>query len=399
MVRQYQPTGPMVNSEFYPGWLTHWQEDNQRRSGSSVDNVLDRMLSRGASVNFYMFFGGTNFGFTAGANDWGQGNYMADITSYDYDAPMDEAGDYTTKLITLRNTIIHHFPVGSYPQVPARKPKRAYPAITMRPVSNLFSATARNLLTRETRVSSVPLTFEAMNQFSGFLLYETDLPEFEIDPTVLTINGLADRALIYLDNTLVGTLSRENKLYSMPINSGMGKSLKILVENQGRINFNKLDDIKGILGDVTIQLYDPKSVQTISNWQITGYPLTDQDQMNAFVEAALASNDQIEVNSRGLLTEGPTFFYGELELEEDEDEDVEQILDTYLNPTGWGKGVLYVNGFNLGRYWPLVGPQITMYVPKGLLKVGKNEFVMLELQRAIPAPHIITFQTTSSLDG
>lgn len=389
LLRKYQPTGPLVNSEFYPGWLTHWQEENQRRDGDMVANALKRLLQKGASVNFYMFFGGTNFGFTAGANDWGQGLYMADITSYDYDAVMDEAGDATPKLIKVRNVIMEHFPNLQVPMVPEAKIKRAYPTVTMKPVSNMFSATAQKHLVTSTRDSTFPLTFETMDQFSGFLLYETTLPRFQIDPTVLTINGLADRALIYIDDNFVGTLSRENAVTSLPINSGMGSKLKILVENQGRINFNKLDDIKGILGNVTIQLFEPKAVSVLNNWTIRGYPLEDIEE---FTEAAVEENADIPIHARGLLTEGPVFFYGTLDIGENE------TYDTYLDPTGWGKGVLFVNGFNAGRYWPLVGPQITMYIPAGLLKPGTNEFVMLELQRA-NLPSTINFRTTSVLDG
>lgn len=390
IMRQYQPTGPLVNSEFYPGWLTHWQEENQRRDGDMVASALKQMLEKGASVNFYMFFGGTNFGFTAGANDWGQGMYMADITSYDYDACMDEAGDSTPKLIKVRNVIMEHFPNLKVPLVPDAKVKRAYSPVTMKPISNMFSGVAQKHLVTSTRDSTFPLTFEAMDQFSGFLLYETVLPAFEIDPTVLTINGLADRALIYIEDRFVGTLSRENAVHSLPISTGMGKRLKILVENQGRINFNKLDDIKGILGNVTINLFEPKAVRLLNNWKMSGYPL---EEIVDFTAAAVESNEAITIHTRGILNSGPVFFYGTLDIAEDE-----EIKDTYLNPTGWGKGVLYVNGFNVGRYWPLVGPQITMYIPAGLLKSGKNEFVMLELQKA-NNPSTITFQTTSSLDG
>lgn len=388
IMRQYQPTGPLVNSEYYPGWLTHWQEENQRRDGDLVANGLKAQLEKGANVNFYMFFGGTNFGFTAGANDWGQGEYMADITSYDYDAPMDEAGDATPKLIKIRNVIMAHFPNLKVPIVPEAKIKRAYPTVAMEPISNMFSATAKEHLVAVTRDNTFPLTFEALDQFSGFVLYETDLPSLELDPTVLTVNGLADRALVYIDNYFVGTLSRENAIKSLNINSQMGGNLKILVENQGRINFNKLDDIKGILENVTVQMKEPQPPQVLHDWTMRGYPLED---ISTFISATLNDPEDIQVPSNGRLTNGPVFFRGELEIAE-----TEELQDTYLNPVGWGKGVLYVNGFNLGRYWPLVGPQITMYIPGPLLKHGKNEIVLLELQKASDQ---VTFQTTAILDG
>lgn len=105
-LREVQPHGPLVNSEFYTGWLTHWQEPNARRSAYELAGTLRTMLADyNANVNFYMFFGGTNYGFWAGANDWGIGKYMADITSYDYDAPLDEAGEPTAKYYILRDVI------------------------------------------------------------------------------------------------------------------------------------------------------------------------------------------------------------------------------------------------------------------------------------------------------
>lgn len=104
-LREIQPHGPLVNTEFYTGWLTHWHEENARRSAKDLAQTLQYMLLKGANVDFYMYFGGTNFGFWAGANDWGIGRYMADITSYDYDAPMDEAGNPTEKYMIFRDVI------------------------------------------------------------------------------------------------------------------------------------------------------------------------------------------------------------------------------------------------------------------------------------------------------
>ena len=104
-LREFQPTGPLVNTEFYTGWLTHWQEPNARRGAKDLAETLQYMLQMKVNVDFYMYFGGTNFGFWAGANDWGIGEYMADITSYDYDAPMDEAGNPTEKYLAFRDII------------------------------------------------------------------------------------------------------------------------------------------------------------------------------------------------------------------------------------------------------------------------------------------------------
>lgn len=191
--------GPLVNSEFYPGWLTHWQESNQRRDASVVADTLKSMLEAGASVNFYMFFGGTNFGFSAGANDWGIGTYQADITSYDYDAPMDEAGDPTEKYTKIR-AVIEAFFGQTLQSPPAIAPKISLPSITMEPLALLLSDKSRSYLGSSPVTASKPKTFEELDQFSGFVLYETVLPEFKRDPALLTVNGLRDRAIVLVDD-------------------------------------------------------------------------------------------------------------------------------------------------------------------------------------------------------
>ncbi|GAB0088675.1 hypothetical protein DMENIID0001_031380 [Sergentomyia squamirostris] len=388
LVRKHQPTGPLVNSEFYPGWLTHWQEENQRRDGDEVANVLRRMLSDGANVNFYMFFGGTNFGFTAGANDWGIGEYQADLTSYDYDAPMDEAGNPTIKLVKIRNVIKEFFTLPPIPD-PEAIVGQAYPSIALHPVAKLFSSEGEFLI-QTIRTSTELMTFEDLRQMSGLVLYETTLPKIFIDPTVVTVNGLADRALVYQGNHYVGCLSRENAVNKLPLNPGTGSRLRILVENQGRINFHKLDDIKGILANVTVQQRGGVN-EELRNWDISGYPLADKSFMNEFIQRVVRNTVTLP-NKDGVLTDGPVFFLGTLRVTED------NIADTYLDPTGWGKGILYVNGFNLGRYWPTVGPQITLYVPKSVLRVGDNTVMLMEFQKA-PIPTMISFRSQSSLDG
>lgn len=194
--------GPLVNSEFYPGWLTHWQESNQRRDADVVANTLKSMLEAGASVNFYMFFGGTNFGFSAGANDWGIGSYQADITSYDYDAPMDEAGDPTVKYTKIRAVIEEFFgqKLLSPPEVAA---KMELPSITMKSLALLLSEKSRSYLGSSVVIGNKPKTFEELDQFSGFVLYETVLPELKRDPALLTVNGLRDRAIVFVDDVSV----------------------------------------------------------------------------------------------------------------------------------------------------------------------------------------------------
>jgi beta-galactosidase len=385
-LRKFEPKGPLMNAEYYPGWLTHWQEDMQRVPTQPILDSLEKMIRDKASVNFYMFYGGTNFGFTAGANDGGPGSYNSDVTSYDYDAPMDEAGDPTEKYFAIRKLIGKYFPLPNVP-MPVVIPKVKLPNVNLKPQSVLFDSIARKHLATFSSKSETPKSFEALNQNSGFILYETQLPKTNRDPVMLKFADLRDRAYIYVNRRFVGILSRENKVYSIPLGLALGRDLQVLVENEGRINYGIANDFKGILGNV---YYDS---MVLLNWTMTGYPFESYEKIEDLKAVAKKRyGEQKPGTIRSLIESGPTLFTAEFELE------TKEIADTYLDPTGWGKGVVFINGFNLGRYWPLVGPQITMYVPREILKVGNNQITMLELQKA-PESGLITFSDTPNLDG
>lgn len=285
-------------------------------------NNFRNMLNNNASVNFYMFFGGTNFGFTAGANVGGPGGFVADITSYDYDAPMDESGDPTSKYFTLRNVIGEYLPLPDIP-LPLALPKMGLGSVTLQPVERLLSNRGRAALGTYVRQANQPMSFEALDQYSGFVLYETKLPKLTSDPSLLIVNGLRDRANVYVDHQLVGILSRESKIDRLPIHAG--STLQILVENQGRINFIVMEDFKGILVNVTL------NAQKLNNWTHTGFPLSNY----TTIEKLLLKdkpNTEVLVDRTGRLLEGPHIFHGEFNIENDRD-----IFDTYIDPKGWGK--------------------------------------------------------------
>ncbi|XP_063705006.1 beta-galactosidase-like [Culicoides brevitarsis] len=387
-LREVQPKGPLVNTEFYPGWLTHWQEANQRRPAEPLAATLRKMLKDGANVNFYMYFGGTNFGFWAGANDWGLGKYMADITSYDYDAPLDEAGNPTKKFHLFKD-VIREFLKENLPETPELRPTMKLEDICLKPKMKILTDEGRKALGTPydlEKTFKTPPTFEALNQFSGFVLYETKLPKFTRDPSQLVVMGLRDRATVYVDNYLVGVLSRENAINSLPISAGIGDKLQLLVENQGRINFQVADDLKGILGDVTLQCYDEPYVTKLENWTATGYDFEDYAKIE---EVAFGNKSEVEIYKNGVLNEGPVIFAAEF--------DCEELADTYIDLTKWSKGVLFVNGINLGRYWPVAGPQRTNYIPKELLQPKGNRIVLLELQKA-PSDKCVSFSKVALLD-
>jgi len=358
----------------------------QRVDTDPVVQSLERMILDGASVNFYMFYGGTNFGFTAGANDGGPGSYNSDVTSYDYDAPMDESGAPTEKYFALRAMIGKYFPLPNVP-VPDVTKRVKLPNINLKPQATLLDSTGRKFLANYTRFSETPMSFEALDQYSGFVLYETKLPYSQRDPVMLKFGDLRDRAYIYVNRQFVGIISRANKIYSIPIGLSLGDELQIIVENEGRINYGNLNDFKGILSNVYY------GTQILANFTMTGFPFDEYrkiDEVTAAVRRKQSS--QRTPSARSYIRSGPTLFYTEFILKADE------LADTYLDPTGWGKGVVFLNGFNLGRYWPLVGPQITLYVPKEILRLGTNTIAILELQMA-PESGLIQFSESPRLDG
>jgi beta-galactosidase len=199
------------------------------------------------------------------------------------------------------------------------------------------------------------------------------LPKFTRDPNNLVVNKLRDRAQVYVDGRFVGALSRENNIDSLPLCANFGKRIQILVENQGRINFQDNFDLKGILGNVTVQTFDEPYYEELTDWTITGYPFEEYEKIERFI----TSDDSDQKMASSWLRDGPAIYYGEFNIASEA-----ELGDTWWKTAGWGKGSLFVNGLNLGRYWPLVGPQLTNYIPKAALKVGVNRFVALELQKA-----------------
>ncbi|XP_045519117.1 CAD protein isoform X2 [Pieris brassicae] len=335
-LRRFMPSGPLMNSEYYPGWLTHWTEDLQQVSSDRVVYTLRDMLEHNINFNFYMFHGGTNFGFTSGAN-YGS-FYQPDITSYDYDAPISEAGDPTPKYFAIRDAITKFNPEVKNVPPPTISKKGAYGAVNLTPKVELLSNDGRtNLGKKYNTVTGKKLpTFEELKQFSGLMLYETSLN----GNGLLEIRKPRDWIFVYVDNRFQGVINRRYKAYSLNIESSGRSSLSLLVENQGRINYGpKLHDYKGILSTV---VFNNKTLE--GPWAITGYPLdkrTEQVQESLYEPTACS----------------PILFTGDFILPP------EEPLDTFVDMTGWGKGYITINGRLLGRYWPEAGPQATLYVP------------------------------------
>ncbi|XP_019617515.1 PREDICTED: beta-galactosidase-like [Branchiostoma belcheri] len=576
--RKHQPKGPLVNSEFYTGWLDHWGQPHAHTDKDKVATYLEKILQLNASVNMYMFEGGTNFGYMNGAN----GPFKPQPTSYDYDAPLTEAGDPTDKLTTISNVIAKPVPTSydydaplseagdptdkfysirnlisvpgeatlqpvptsydydaplseagdptdkfysirslisklysflylnlslfscgpvlgvpgettfqpvptSYDydaplseagdptdkfysirsliipsattnaSTPLPPPKAAYGKVQMTfeatvldklsdlspegPIRADYPITMENMqqsygfmlyratlpaaatgaklsvpgirdrgfvmLDQEATVldklsdlspegpirADYPITMENMQQSYGFMLYRATLPAAATGAK-LSVPGIRDRGFVMLDQTPVGILSR-NGPTDLNLTAQAGQVLDVVVENQGRINFGRyINDSKGIISNVTLgndtlrswsiysldidgalpTLFSPPANPAVHiNGQLPALPTILQQDLEG-VDGQLTNQEKRSarpVRSRaGQMV--PSFYTGTFSIQGDPQ-------DTFLNMKGWTKGQAFVNGFNLGRYWPVEGPQITLYVPASVLK-SDNNVTLFELE-------------------
>ncbi|XP_069872810.1 beta-galactosidase-1-like protein isoform X1 [Dipodomys merriami] len=376
-LRKYEPSGPLVNSEYYTGWLDYWGQNHSTRSISSVTKGLENMLKLGASVNMYMFHGGTNFGYWNGADD--KGRFLPITTSYDYDAPISEAGDPTPKFFAIRNVIskFQEVPLGP---LPPPGPKMMLGPLTLHLDGNLL-AFLDFLCPKGPINSFFPLTFEAVKQDHGFMLYRTYLPYTISEPTPFWVpnNGVHDRAYVILDEVFQGVLERNTKR-ELVLTANAGAKLDILLENMGRLSFgSNHSDFKGLLEP-------PILGQTIlTDWMI--YPLKIDKLVKWWFPLNLLKRPQPDIPS------GPTFYSTTFPI-------LGSSGDTFLYLPGWTKGQVWINGFNLGRYWTKRGPQQTLYVPRLLLlpKGAINKITLLELEN-VPSKPEVQFLDNPILNG
>lgn len=343
---------PVFCSELYPGWLTHWGEEWARVKTEDVTADLRWLLDHGKSFSLYMFHGGTNFGFWAGANF--SDKYQPDVTSYDYDAPLNEMGQPTPKYFAIRNLLLRYLPKGTkLPDLPQPVPTIEIPAISLDENASVFDN-----LPPPVR-SPQPGPMESYGQDQGFILYRTKLLGHRGGK--LTVTDVHDYAGVYVDGKFLGTIDRTKKETGIEIPKAepANETLDILVEAMGRINFGpRLIDRKGITERVTL------NNMTLMTWDVYGLPMGEDDLRL--------------IRFGGRPADRPAnFFRGGFELQ--------AMGDTYLDMTGWKKGVVWVNGHNLGRYWE-IGPQKRLYCPAPFLKRGKNEVIVFDLHVLRPAP-------------
>ncbi|MBF0576326.1 glycoside hydrolase family 35 protein [Dysgonomonas sp. GY617] len=354
--------GPYMVAEFYPGWLAHWAEPHPKVDASKVARQTEEYLKNDVSINYYMAHGGTNFGFTSGANYDKNHDIQPDLTSYDYDAPISEAGWVTPKFDSLKN-VIKKYAKYDIPEAPKQIPLIEIPSIKLTKVAD-----ALNFAMKQEKVESQkPLTFEQLNQGYGYVLYSRHFNQ-PISGT-LEITGLRDYAIVYVNGEKVGELNRYYKNYSMEIDIPFNSSLEILVENMGRINYGAeiVHNNKGIISPVQINGMDIEG-----DWEMYKLPMSEASTMAKIGKSEALDNLQ-DTNSKlnAKLAGRPVIYEGTFNLAE--------TGDTFIDMSAWGKGIIFINGKNIGRYWN-VGPQQTLYIPGVWLKKGGNNIVIFEQQ-------------------
>lgn len=348
-LQELRPNTPLMCSEFWSGWFDHWGAKHETRSAETLVGGLKEMLDRNISFSLYMTHGGTSFGHWGGANF---PNFSPTTTSYDYDAPIGESGNITPKYYEVRNLLKNYLPEGtSLPEIPDSIPTIHIPAFTFTEVAPLFD----NL--PEAKKSENVKSMEFFDQGWGSILYRTHLEASDVEQTLI-ITEAHDWAQVFIDGEKIATLSRlkgEGTVKLPPLKTGV--RLDILVEAMGRMNFGKgIYDWKGITGKVEIQTREGK--KELKNWEIYNIP----------VDYKFAQDKQYkkETNKAG----HPAYYKATFTLNE--------TGDTFFDMTNWSKGMVWVNGYAIGRFWE-IGPQQTLYMPGCWLKKGVNEIIILDM--------------------
>jgi beta-galactosidase len=359
-----RPDDPAMCMEFWCGWFDHWGTEHVVRDPQDAAGTLAEILRSGASVNVYMAHGGTNFSTWAGANtaDPATGErYLPTVTSYDYDAPIDERGGVTAKFHAFRK-VLEQYADGPVPDPEPPAPLLPPARIALTESLRLFDV-LDDLAGPETE-SPLPPSFEDLGVGQGLVLYTGRIPGPR-QPYPLSVQGLADRAHVYLDGTPAGVLERDatEAVPDVPVPGAEGTRVELLVESMGRINYGAgLGERKGVRRVLHTQ-------QILHGWRARAVQLGHGTPERLRWDACGRPDDAD--GAGGPQGRGPVFLRGRL--------DVPEPADAYLALPGAGKGYVWVNGFCLGRYWSARGPQRTLYLPWPLLRAGRNEIVVLEL--------------------
>uniref|UniRef100_A0AAQ4NQM0 Beta-galactosidase n=1 Tax=Gasterosteus aculeatus aculeatus TaxID=481459 RepID=A0AAQ4NQM0_GASAC len=347
---------PKMVMEFWSGWFDLWGELHHVFPAEDMVAVVTEILRLDMSINLYMFHGGTNFGFMSGAFAVGMPAAKLMVTSYDYDAPLSEAGDYTTKYRLLRDVFSrYHGECGAL--LPRRGPTVSsyQPVVIQQHLSLWDSLHFTDKSERPVNMENLPVN-NNNGQSYGYTLYETPITS---EGTLNSKNNVRDRALVFVGKHFVGVLDFDTQELAVP--DGKGKrTLSLLVENCGRVNYgNTLDEQrKGLVGDIEF-----------NKRPLRDFIIRSLEMKPAFVDSLCRSGHWASMRQQPTF---PAFFQGKLHVSG-------SPKDTFIKLPGWSKGVVFVNGKNLGRYWS-IGPQQTLYVPGPWLHRGDNQVVVFEEQ-------------------
>lgn len=339
------PDSPKMCMEMWDGWFDAWgDEKHHTTSAEDYAKIVDDMLKKG-SLNMYMFIGGTNFGFTSGANHYEK--YAPDVTSYDYDALLTECGDITEKYLAVRKVIAKHMNK-NLPPIPKNREKTAYGKFSATASAELFG----NLENLSAPIhTEVPECMEDYGAGYGYIVYRTELNR-DYENAKISFESIGDRAQIYVNNDFRGVVYVNDPPYETEFSAKKGDILSVVCENMGRTNFGpKMMRKKGVAGRCLI---DGK---VHFGWN--AYPLS------------MTNTDKLSFGN-GIAIGAKTFYKFKFTIQG-------ELSDTFLKTNNFKKGFAVLNGFNLGRYWE-IGPQKTLYVPKSVLKTGENELIVFEAE-------------------
>uniref|UniRef100_A0A7N0RH82 Beta-galactosidase n=1 Tax=Kalanchoe fedtschenkoi TaxID=63787 RepID=A0A7N0RH82_KALFE len=340
---------PALCTEFYTGWLTHWGETMAKTDGDYVAARVENVLSRNASIVLYMAHGGTNFGFYSGANTGAnESDFQPDLTSYDYDAPISESGDVdSVKYQAIRRVIQKYIAVSILP-TPSNNKKVGYGLVKMQKTTAFF-----DMIHGMDVVESLdPMPMESVGQMFGFLLYASGYVSKK-KGNLLRVPKVHDRAQVFIScpetgekQSYTGTIERwSNQPLRLPYwDCDSNVSLSILVENMGRVNYGSyIFDKKGILSSVFID------DNVLNTWKMHLMPLDNLHEVHkteTTVKDSFSRKLDAVNNENGTTTSGePAFYIGYFTARKKH--------DTYISFRGWGKGLAFVNEYNIGRYWPV----------------------------------------------
>lgn len=359
---ELRPNAPQMCSEFWSGWFDKWGARHETRPAKAMVEGINEMLSKGISFSLYMTHGGTSFGHWAGANSPG---FAPDVTSYDYDAPINEYGQATPKYWELRRTMEKYNDGGKLPAPPkAPMPVITIPKFALTEYAPLENAMGNSIQSRDIR------SFEDMDMGWGIADYSTALPKIPVG-SMLTLNEPHDFAQVFVDGKYIGKIDRvknEKTLMQPPVEKGA--ELCIRIEAMGRINFGRaIKDYKGITKKVTIsaEMDGHEASWNLKNWTIVPIP----DNYETAVKAlSVGTETSKRTRQHAKLLTKAGYYRGHFTLR--------KPGDTFLNMEAFGKGQVYVNGHAIGRFWN-IGPQQTLYLPGCWLKQGRNEVIVLDV--------------------